>query len=144
MKQIISFSKEFSFLSNFDLCDIVYNNKVYKSVEHAYQSSKTLIESEQEMIRNAETPKEAKHLSYKIHKRKDWNEVSLKIMEELLIIKFSIPEYKEALQMTNEYELIEGNYWHDNFYGHCFCDKCKSTEHLNHLGKILMNIRDNV
>lgn len=38
-------------------------------------------------------------------------------------------------------EIVEGNYWHDNYWGNCTCDKCKNIEGQNKLGKILMKIR---
>ena len=37
--------------------------------------------------------------------------------------------------------LIEGNYWHDNYWGNCLCPKCKEIEGQNQLGKILMKVR---
>jgi hypothetical protein len=37
--------------------------------------------------------------------------------------------------------LIEGNWWHDNFYGSCTCNKCVNKGE-NNLGKILMKIRE--
>ena len=45
------------------------------------------------------------------------------------------------LDMTGLEEIVEGNYWHDNYWGNCTCDKCKNIEGQNKLGKILMKIR---
>jgi predicted NAD-dependent protein-ADP-ribosyltransferase YbiA (DUF1768 family) len=43
--------------------------------------------------------------------------------------------------------MIEGNWWHDNFWGDCYCNN-KSGKHpeclkpgLNKLGLLLMNLR---
>jgi len=46
------------------------------------------------------------------------------------------------LLATLDAELIEGNAWHDNFWGDCFCEKCRDIEGLNVLGNILMRIRE--
>ena len=61
-----------------------------------------------------------------------------KILEE----KFKNPSLRERLLKTDECELIEGNYWHDNFWGMCTCDHCKDKAKHNHLGKLLMKIRN--
>jgi hypothetical protein len=46
------------------------------------------------------------------------------------------------LLSTGDMELTESNWWHDNFWGVCTCNKCKDGE--NNLGKILMDIRLNL
>ena len=50
-------------------------------------------------------------------------------------------EIKEKLLATGNSILIEGNYWHDNFWGNCLCSKCKYIKGRNNLGKILMKRR---
>ena len=60
-------------------------------------------------------------------------------MEELLRIKFSDEFLKQQLLSTGE-ELIEGNYWHDNFWVSCSCEKC-GNRGQNNLGKLLMKLR---
>jgi predicted NAD-dependent protein-ADP-ribosyltransferase YbiA (DUF1768 family) len=54
--------------------------------------------------------------------------------------KFKNQKLAQDLLETGELELIEGNNWHDNFWGSCSCPKCGSGG-LNYLGKILMRIR---
>ena len=44
------------------------------------------------------------------------------------------------LLSTGDVAIIEGNYWHDNFYGQCTCEKC-AGKGKNKLGKLLMDIR---
>ena len=39
-------------------------------------------------------------------------------------------------------ELIEKNYWHDNFWGVCTCGKCSTGK--NHLGTILIQVREEI
>jgi len=137
MTKITDFHKrETNFLSNF-----YPTSDPYPTLEHHYQAAKTLIPEEQEKILAAETPGAAKKLGRKAHVRSDWEKVKLGVMEELLRRKFSDPELAELLINTGDAELIEGNYWHDNFWGDCSCEKCKRKEGKNHLGKLLMKIR---
>ena len=48
---------------------------------------------------------------------------------------------KKQLLETGDEELIEGNRWHDNVFGSCFCPKC-GDKGQNMLGKLLMELRD--
>ena len=40
--------------------------------------------------------------------------------------------------------LLEGNYWHDNYWGDCKCKTCEKTEGQNKLGRILMIVRKEI
>lgn len=62
-------------------------------------------------------------------------------MEKILKAKFG-GNLKNKLKTTGNTTIIEGNYWHDNFWGSCHCLKCKGKGQ-NHLGNLLMKIRDN-
>jgi hypothetical protein len=127
-KTIDKFSEEEAFLSNFYPSPLVYKGKEYKTVEHAYQSQKTLDDLEQEWVRNMDTPGKAKKTGQKVHMRKDWETVKDDIMLELVRIKFSDPELLEKLLNTKNYILVEGNYWHDNHFGNCSCQYCRKIE----------------
>lgn len=143
MKKIIDkFADEEFFLSNYYPCELNYKGKVYKTLEHAYQSFKSEDELEQEWIRNMDTPGKAKKRGQKVHMRKDWDIVKFDIMLDLLRIKFSDPVLAEKLINTKGYFLVEGNYWHDQIFGNCTCQKCRNTEGENRLGKMLMQIRE--
>ena len=74
--------------------------------------------------------------------RSDWDNVKYDIMLEVLRAKFQDEYLKTKLLETDPQYLEETNYWHDNFFGNCICDKCKNIEGKNYLGKILMKIRD--
>lgn len=72
--------------------------------------------------------------------REDWEEdrsrIRIKAMELALILKFtSHPELKTHLA-TQSGHLEEKNTWHDTFWGTC------QGEGLNHLGKLLMQLRE--
>lgn len=48
----------------------------------------------------------------------------------------------QSLKDTGKEVLVEGNLWHDNFYGDCKCDRCNDIKGQNLLGKLLMQVRD--
>ena len=65
-------------------------------------------------------------------------------MKKVLIEKFKQnQDCLEELLNTQSMELIEDTTgWHDNIWGECTCDDCKTSEHKNLLGKILMEVRE--
>jgi len=127
-----------TFLSN------MYESKTCQpTVEHQYQASKTLDNKWKERILQASSPYEAKKLGRMAPQREDWNKIKLEIMIKLITIKFQDPDMQLRLKLTGNEELIEGNYWHDNYWGSCTCKKC-GNKGENNLGKILMKIRDNL
>jgi ribA/ribD-fused uncharacterized protein len=133
------FTGENFFLSNFYPCQIPFLGLMYPSVEHAYQASKSLEPEVRESIRNAATPGKAKRLGGKVVVRPDWKEIKLKFMFEFVQYKFHIHELmRSQLLATEEAEIIEGNYWGDTFWGVC------GGKGENHLGKIIMKIRDDL
>lgn len=127
------------FLSNFQEAEVEFEGVVYPTTEHAYQAAKTLIPVERQYIAQLTTPGEAKRAGRKVTKRPDWEQVNLAIMEGLNYQKFSqYPHLRAKLLATGDAELIEGNTWGDIFWGVC------RGVGLNHLGRILMRVRDRV
>jgi len=141
---INKFADKYYFLSNFYVSPIKYKGKDYKTIEHAYQSYKTNDESEHEWVRLSPTPERAKYFGKKIRMRKDWDDVKYDIMLDLVRIKFQNKRLRKMLLETGNEELVEGNYWHDNIWGNCTCQRCKDIEGKNWLGKILMKVRDEI
>ncbi len=139
---INQFAGEFRFLSNFYTCPapIPWHGRLYSRVENAYQAEKT---QDYEAFLDISAAK-AKELGNTLPKRPDWIEISLPTMEQLLEIKFSNPRLRELLLKTGTEELIEGNTWHDNFWGVCGCNKCRPKLKLNNLGKLLMKVREKI
>jgi len=132
-------------LSNFfrDTPIVNWDENLWKSTEHYFQAHKTKDPYIREYIRNCDTPADAKRLAGSIEIRKNWDSVKIGIMQEALRMKFDQwPKYKKFLLQTEKYRLIEGNTWHDNFWGSCYCDKCEYINGQNMLGKLLMNLRD--
>lgn len=113
---------------------------MYPSTEHAYQAAKFKHAIHQQEIRNAPTPNAAKKMARQLEKagyrRKDWDEVKVGIMRELLWEKFSQLPEKQILLSTGNEELVEGNWWGDTFWG-----QCPVGTGENWLGKLLMETR---
>jgi len=111
----------------------------FPSLEHAYQASKTLNRKDQKWIASLELAKEAKRAGRKVKMRSDWEQIKIPTMRALLRIKFSDnADLREALLMTHPAYLEETNYWGDTFWGVC------NGEGENHLGKLLMEVRDEI
>ena len=66
-------------------------------------------------------------------------------MYDVCVAKFTMNEsLKERLLATGDEELVEGNEWHDNYWGNCTCDNCKDIPGRNQLGKTLMKVRADI
>jgi len=112
--------------------------ETFQSVEHAFQASKVFDRDVQKVIRDAATPRKTKKLGRKARLRPDWEEVKVDIMERIVSDKFA--QHKDLqlrLLFTGNAELIEGNTWNDDFWG-----VINGKGGKNHLGKILMRVRD--
>lgn len=134
---IDSFRDEYFFLSNFYPVEIKLDGIVYPNAETAFQAQKTLDVEERRNFSMLKRPVQAKRLGRKVKLRDDWEEVKLDIMTEIVSQKFlQHPHLIEMLLQTGDEELIESNKWGDRFWG-----VCKGVGE-NHLGKILMKIRD--
>lgn len=134
---INSFTDEFRFLSNF-----FADKKVKFTVEHLYQAAKTKDREWKERIFECLSPGQARQLGKKAPMKRNWDDIKIPIMKKLVHDKFL--HLGLALRLTDTYpeELVEGNKWHDNFWGDCSCPKCINIKGQNHLGKILMKIRE--
>lgn len=128
MDKIDSFRGKYRFLSNFYPVEGI-------SVEHLYQSEKTQVIEEREWVLESDTPGIAKRRGRSVTMRSDWHDIKLEVMERLLRWKFSKDRFKSLLLETDDAELIEGNHWHDYYWGMC------NGKGSNHLGKLLMKIR---
>lgn len=139
---IEDFQGDYYFLSNFAPAPVELDGVRYPTVEHAYQAAKTLDPEERENIRQASTPALAKKLGRKVTKRPAWPDLKVDLMRELVRQKFAgQPDLKKRLLATDQAELVEGNTWHDNFWGDCRCARCASSPGQNWLGRILMDVR---
>lgn len=121
---------------------MVYEGDKYSTSEHAFQAAKCTNRADKERIIEAKTPGLAKRIGGTIPLRSDWEEIKDSIMENVLKAKFDDERMREFLNDTKGYELIEGNYWHDQYWGTCTCSRHHNTPGKNVLGILLMKIRD--
>lgn len=145
---ITQFKYRYRFLSNFYPVEIEFAGEQYGSVEHAYQASKTLIAAERVPFSlNAGafpmTAGAAKKVGQALSLRHDWSdELARDIMKTLVTEKFLDETLRWRLELTDDAVLVEGNWWHDNRWGDCFCGRPECAEPgQNWLGKILMDVR---
>jgi len=140
--KIGSFTGDYAWLSNFWYADIIFEDDMYDSLEKAYVAAKTTDLVLRNKIRIAKTPGAAKRMGRELELREGWEGMKLSIMEQLIKEKFTRNlDLTQRLIDTDGAELVEGNGWHDNFFGNCSCEKCKSITGENHLGRIIMKVR---
>jgi len=142
MKPITRFNDKYFFLSNFYPRLIKDDGLTFQCVEAAFQSFKCQSKEEREEFQLLRAF-EAREKGRSVKLRPDWEENKRRYMYFLVLLKFqSHPDLREQLLATGDAELIEGNEWHDNYWGNCKCSRCHGIEGQNHLGKILMRVRN--
>lgn len=130
------------YLSNFHQSPITWRDIDYPTVEHFFQAMKTRNVDEQKKIARCGTPAKAKKKGRSLTLRKDWLEIRDQVMETGLKLKFTVNSHlTDALLSTGEQQLVEGNHWHDNYWGSCTCHNCRNIPDKNKLGIALMNLR---
>ncbi len=135
--KIDAFQGPHRFLSNFWPAEVALDGVRYPTVEHAYMAAKTEDPALREVIRSAATPGIAKRTAKKLVLREGWDAMKLAVMTDLLAQKFAPgTDLHDQLRATAPALLEEGNTWGDRFWGVCRGEGC------NHLGKLLMAIRD--
>lgn len=135
-KVINSFSGENFFLSNFYDAPVEYDGIVYQNSEAAFQAQKCGDKADRQKFAYL-NPSEAKHMGRKIPLRKDWEQVKVALMREIVQAKFEQnPKLRELLINTADAYLEEGNTWGDRTWG------TVNGIGANKLGKILMEVRD--
>lgn len=87
-------------------------------------------------------PAEAKKLGRKVAMRPDFDSIKYNVMRSLLDQKFADKNLSGLLLATAPESIVEGNYWHDNYWGTCLCIDCKNKIHHNHLGELLQRKRN--
>lgn len=142
-KSITKFSDEYEKFSNFYPVIIHFERRIYPTVEHAYVASKTKFEMFRYLISNlsADEAGKAKRMGRKTSLRSDFDLVKISNMKKFLMEKFLYKEFREFLLATDNTHIEEGNHWHDNYWGNCYCDKCKNIKGQNNLGILIMKVR---
>lgn len=149
---LTSFSDEYAWLSNFFPCNVrTSDGIVYKSAEAAFQAQKSLDMDERKTFATM-TPVQAKRAGKRVKlDQKYWNNTRDVAMYNCCLAKFTQnPTLRQKLIDTNGTYLIEGNDWHDKYWGMVVKPRLNkrykhATPHEligeNKLGKILMQIR---
>jgi ribA/ribD-fused uncharacterized protein len=135
MNKINSFRGENYYLSNFFETPVTYDGLTYRNNEAAFQAQKTLDRKERESFCHM-NPSEAKKTGRHVKLRKDWEQVKVDIMREIVQAKFEQhPELASKLIATGDCYLEEGNTWGDRTWG------TVNGQGTNYLGHILMEVR---
>lgn len=137
-KAIRQFRGDFFFLSNFYNCPVAYKQLTYTNNEAAFQAQKCVSDTERIQFTKL-SPSEAKRLGRRVSLRKDWEDVKVSIMEEVVRAKFTQnAELADKLLATGDAHLEEGNTWGDRVWG------TVNGIGANQLGIILMKIQDEI
>ena len=139
MPGIKAFIGDYYFLSNyFDPCPVEFEGITYRNSEAAYQAQKCRYAGDRYQFAGID-PDSAKLLGRYVEIRDRWDENRVFVMRDVLRAKFDQhPELAQMLIDTGDKELVEGNDWHDNFFGDCRCPACRATPGTNYLGRLLM------
>lgn len=139
MRRIIRrFRLEYDYLSNFYPACVQVDGLEYLSSEAAFQAAKCA-KAEDRLLFAELNSNDSKRLGHQVPVRSDWEAVRIGEMEKVVRAKFTQnPHLARFLMETGDAELIEGNSWHDTFWG----VDLKTGEGENHLGKILMALRE--
>lgn len=144
MNDVIEFyPREFYCFDNFSSFKVKYDGYLYSSVEETYQAlgfKESAPDIYQEII-NCYSAHEAQKIAYanKDKRRKDWDEIKVGIMEELLRCKIEQNPYvKKKLLETKDYTIVEDSP-KDSFWGWV-----EDRNGNNQLGKLWMKLRDEI
>lgn len=140
---ITRFRGPYGFLSNFFSAEVVLDGERYRSVEHAYQAAHFEDPVLRARFATLETAREAKALAKLFASRPGWDGLRLGVMRGLLDQKFRHAGLRAKLVATGAVRLVEGNTWHDRYWGVCGCATCGEVGE-NHLGRLLMEVRESL
>lgn len=116
---------------------------IFNSVEAAFQAAKTTDRTARLSFCGDISPSKAKRMGRNLTLREDWEDIKSQVMLDCLRSKFAAGSMlAAALKNTGKEFLVEGNFWHDNIWGDCKCAYCSNIKGQNLLGKLLMQVRD--
>jgi ribA/ribD-fused uncharacterized protein len=142
-EEVLGFFGDYRWLSNFHMCPVMWNGRIFPSSEHAYQFAKIfgydkeVASTALEAILNMR-PSKVKTWGKVGFIRPDWNKLKFSYMYSIVLDKFMRnSDLKEKLLETGDRYLEETNHWKDTIWGVDYI----SNEGANHLGVILMDVR---
>ena len=133
------YETSFFALHNFSANAIEIDGTTYPTAEHAFHALKFDDPRIREKIVNSSSPVTAFHLGkkYKPQRRADWDDIKVGVLEDIIRRKAQQnPDVKEALLLSGDEQIVELNE-NDGFWG-----SGADGKGMNHTGKILMKIRD--
>ncbi len=146
-QEIKGFFGEYRFLSNFGPAKVFLDGDEYGSVENAYQAAK--YPKELRIYLKECSPKDAIDFSRanlnQAQTVEEWDAIKIQVMCDLLWQKFDPnlnPENYQKLKETGNRYLEETNYWEDTFWGVNKTEAGEPGVGENNLGKLLMEIRE--
>lgn len=151
------FSGEYYFLSNYYAHEIVAGGIAYPTNEHAFAAYKCTDREMRADIAALSTPgmakaagrgrvliptraNPAKKRRISFRGKAEWDAISGEVMRRLARTKFRDAALRRLLLATGARMLVEANTWGDRHWG----VDARTGEGENHLGRILMDIRDEV
>lgn len=144
---IDSLRGDYVLLRNFADTPFAWRGVIVPTLEHAYQAEKTDDPVLHTWIKFSSSPGTAKRRGNMIPLPENWYARRVPLMHELLRAKFTQHAGAErVLLSTGNAQIIEGNTWHDQFWGDCRCGKrlaCAESGE-NQLGTLLMELRDHL
>ena len=138
-EDIYGFKNEYRWLSNFYKLQepIDLYGCVFYYTENLYQAFKCN-KADDFILMASLTPGEAKRFGKRVELNPDFEANKLSIMKQILDIKFRQEYFKRRLLATGNCLIFEENSWKDFFWG------CQNGIGENHLGKIIMEIREDL
>jgi len=142
---ITDFRGKYMFLSNAYYHKdqpIRFGGNFFRTAEGAFQSRKCPVLSN--LFFDCDG-REAKKLGRRVNLRKDWNDVRVSVMYDVLTAKFGENEdLQQALLDTGDARIEPHNHNHENYWGSCDCADCASVKKGNVLGHLLMRVREDL
>lgn len=133
--KILGFRGKYRWLSNFPDCPIdMGDGNIYPSPENAYQAFKTLDMEERRQFLNIKSS-EAKKLGRTVTMRPNWEEMKVKVMTDIQLLKYMKEPFRTKLLETGDAYIEETNNWGDTYWGVC------NGVGENILGLIIMEVR---
>lgn len=131
----MQFRNEYYFLSNMYPHDIAYGGHTFTCVEAAFQAQKQPEKARMfEGLDGFAAKKLGSRRSGQITPTADWDRRRIKVMQDLIDIKFEDPDLSARLKKVTG-PIVEDNTWGDTFWG-----KCRGKGN-NMLGKMLSDKR---
>ena len=121
---------------------IFHKNIYYPAIEHFFVAMMTDDPILQLKIARTKHPAEAKKMGRRFARHVHWHKYKKDVMLYALRQKFSNPDLANLLVSTGDAEIIHEVHWHDNYWASCVCPSCAHKDKYNLLGKLLMQIRN--